>query len=183
MKKNFIILIFCILISCKNEQDLGNNYFYLPNYEALDIGYPYGSIIYKSKTIYNFDSLCVYADILKVQSNERFVIAHQKPNIEIFNQYVLNQIDTKFSNNATQKITIELLGDTMSILKSKFRIYQFTHKDIVEKIIGDRLAYQRFKKAKDIYYIIDKTINTVYIFYNENDFEKERKKRNIELNF
>ena len=49
MKKLIIAIIVTVLlcgilffIFRTDEQDLGDNYFYLPKYEAIDIGYPEG---------------------------------------------------------------------------------------------------------------------------------------------
>ena len=47
MKKKVILISVFLMYSCYDDQNLGNNYFYLPMYEAYDIGYE-GSIIYKS---------------------------------------------------------------------------------------------------------------------------------------
>ena len=39
--------IFCFL-SCRNNDNLGSGYYYLSDFNAMDVGYPYGSIVYKS---------------------------------------------------------------------------------------------------------------------------------------
>ena len=31
-----------------DNQELGEGYYYLPSYEAVDVGYPGGSVVYKS---------------------------------------------------------------------------------------------------------------------------------------
>lgn len=85
MKKWFwIILSFFIagiilLIWRIDNQDLGNSYYYLPKYEAIDIGYPEGAIIYKSAKKNLFTNIKIEADVIKVNSNEDFIIAIQKP--------------------------------------------------------------------------------------------------------
>lgn len=85
MKKNiiaiFIILLLVVLyltLRRGNEQDLGDNYFYLPKYEAIDIGYPDGAIIYKSAERNVFSDVKIHKNVISVNKNEDFIIAIQQ---------------------------------------------------------------------------------------------------------
>lgn len=83
--KNWILVIctlffFGILLFVfeSDEQDLGDNYFYLPAYEAIDIGHSEGAIIYKSITKNVFSDVKIHGNIISVNSNRDFVIAIQQ---------------------------------------------------------------------------------------------------------
>jgi len=90
MKKN-LILIFIISVlqffnaGCNDEQDLGDNYYYLPLYEAIDVGYPNGSIIYKSPQIYLIRDVKVPGDVISVDKDKKYIIAVKEEH-EPYNQ-------------------------------------------------------------------------------------------------
>ncbi|WP_435577847.1 hypothetical protein [Gilvibacter sp.] len=77
MKGSYFLLFLLVtaLYSC-DEQKLGDGYFYLPKYEAVDIGYPeQEAIIYKSDQQYSFNEVIIRGDVVAVKSDERFIIA------------------------------------------------------------------------------------------------------------
>lgn len=72
----FYLSIFC---SCEfNKQYLGDNYYYLPEYEAIDIGFPDGAIVYKSKKRYVFNNIVIHANVVGVRSNDKYIVAGRK---------------------------------------------------------------------------------------------------------
>lgn len=71
------------VVSIKDREYLGDNYYYLPSYEAIDIGYQEGSIIYKSKTKNVFNNIKVPGEVLYVNYDENFIIAVQNSNVNI----------------------------------------------------------------------------------------------------
>lgn len=75
----FILIIgIIIFILCKsNEQNLGDDYFYLPKYEAIDIGYKGGGIVYKSKEKYFFHDIKISGNVAEAKANKDFIIALQ----------------------------------------------------------------------------------------------------------
>lgn len=85
MKKNIIaivimllLVVLCLILGRDNEQDLGDNYFYLPKYEAVDIGYPDGAIIYKSAERNVFSDVKIHKNVITVNKNKNFIIAIQQ---------------------------------------------------------------------------------------------------------
>ncbi len=83
--KKWIIVIFIILLSVilllifgRDKQDLGDDYYYLPKYEAIDVGYPEGAIVYKSSQKYLYSDIKIQGNVISVNSNKDFVIAIQK---------------------------------------------------------------------------------------------------------
>jgi len=73
----FLTLIIFIYFS-DDEQNLGDNYYYLPNYVAIDIGYPEGDIIYKSTQKYVFNDIKIHSIVISAINDNNFIIAIQK---------------------------------------------------------------------------------------------------------
>lgn len=100
MKKWIIAIVIILLIVVLyltwgrgNEQDLGDNYYYLPKYEAVDIGYPDGAIIYKSAERNVFSDVKIHRNVISVVKNKDFIIAIQQDdsvNIKSTQTNVLN---------------------------------------------------------------------------------------------
>ncbi len=85
MKKWIITIVIILLVvflyliwGGANEQDLGDNYYYLPKYEAVDIGYPEGAIIYKSAQRNVFVDVKIHRNVTSVNKNRDFIIAIQQ---------------------------------------------------------------------------------------------------------
>jgi hypothetical protein len=97
MKKSvfaFLTLFFLLVILFiwqSDEQDLGDNYYYLPEYEAIDIGFPDGAIIYKGTQRYAYDDIKIHSEVISVKHNDDFIVAIQKTgNIHV------DKADSKF---------------------------------------------------------------------------------------
>lgn len=85
MKKiiiSILLLTFCVIIFLllrgKDEQNLGGDYYYLPEYEAMDIGYPGGSIVYKAKEKYSFNDVKIKGNVLAAVSNDSHILASRR---------------------------------------------------------------------------------------------------------
>jgi hypothetical protein len=102
MKKWIITIVIILLLVVVyliwgrvNEQDLGDNYYYLPKYEAVDIGYPDGAIIYKSEQRNVFSDVKIQRTVISVNKNKDFIIAIQQDdsvNIKSIQSNVLDSI-------------------------------------------------------------------------------------------
>ena len=73
-----LFVILYVIWGRSNEQDLGDNYYYLPLHEAVDIGYPYGAIIYKSAERNVFSDVKVHKNVINVNKNKDFIIVIQQ---------------------------------------------------------------------------------------------------------
>ena len=73
-----LLVVLCLILGGVNEQNLGDNYYYLPEYEAIDIGYPYGAIIYKSEQRYVFNDVKIHRNVISINKNKQFIIAIQQ---------------------------------------------------------------------------------------------------------
>ena len=68
----FALFLFGILFyTCVgvDDQNLGDNYYYLPKYEAKDIGYPGGAIVYKSAEKNIFKEVKIEGEVINVKSD------------------------------------------------------------------------------------------------------------------
>jgi hypothetical protein len=77
----FLIILIAVIIyflSGSDEQDLGDNYYFLPEYEAIDVGFPDGAIIYKAPEKYIFNDIIIHRDVTNAKSNADYIIATQK---------------------------------------------------------------------------------------------------------
>jgi hypothetical protein len=86
--KKWIMLIMGMLIVCAgywlmlrtDQQTLGWRYYYLPQYEAYDLGYPDGGIIYKSSEQNVFSQIIIHGSVIAMNENSAFIIALQCKN-------------------------------------------------------------------------------------------------------
>lgn len=102
MKKWIIIIIVILLFGILffiwqiDEQDLGKDYYYLPKYKAIDIGYPGGAVIYKSAQKNVFNNVKVQGDIISINKNKEFIIAIQNIDSVNINKVKLNALDSNY---------------------------------------------------------------------------------------
>ena len=82
------IIVICVLITIgivffitKTEKDtetLGDNYYYLSPYEAIDVGFPEGAIIYKSSQKNLFSDIKIQGEVISINYDKDFIVAVQK---------------------------------------------------------------------------------------------------------
>ncbi|MDP2337288.1 MAG: DUF3997 domain-containing protein [Bacteroidota bacterium] len=126
--KKWIIAIFVILLSVAlffiwgvDEQNLGDNYYYLPKYEAIDVGYPGGAIIYKSPQKNLIRNIKVHGNVYEVSFNEDFIIAIQNA-------------DTSYLEKAHSSIAEKNSLNYFIIVKKSDLIYgPYNNKDYLQK--------------------------------------------------
>ena len=103
--------------SRKDFETLGDNYYYLSPYEAMDVGYPGGSIVYKSSQKYSFESIKIKGQVIGVDYDEKFIVALQQK---------IDQADSKarFNYFIIEKKTDEVIGpfDKQAYLKARERL-------------------------------------------------------------
>jgi hypothetical protein len=121
MKKIFlhILVIALICYSC-NDRNLGDGYYFLPKYEAIDVGYANSeAIVYSSNQEYSFDDIKISGDVLEVASNSKFIIAKRDPLVSMdinsgeIEYYIIDKKIDKVFGPLTKDdfiIMIELLG-------------------------------------------------------------------------
>ena len=133
----FIVPIFCI-ISCIpfSEQDLGNGYYYLPEYEAIDIGYPYGSTIYKSDKVLCFhrDNILISGGIIEVDHNDSYILVGQNK----------SQADDEFDGDVNYFwIVVKMSSDIFGPLSFEQYLEKKKELGVPERL---RLKYEKEKR-------------------------------------
>ncbi|MDY0318328.1 MAG: DUF3997 domain-containing protein [Candidatus Izemoplasmatales bacterium] len=101
-----LLLVLYLIWGGVNEQDLGDHYYYLPKYEALDLGFPDGAIIYKSAQRNVFSDVKIHKNVISVNNNKDFIIAIQQDdsvNIKSTQSIVLDSNSLHYFIIAKQK--------------------------------------------------------------------------------
>ena len=114
--KKWIIAVLVIILLCGvlffvsegDEQDLGDNYFYMPKYEAMDVGYPGGGIVYKSPEKYFYKEIKITGNVAEAYANKDFIIASQNTDT--------SYIETMHSNVAKQGLMLYFIIEKKSDL-------------------------------------------------------------------
>lgn len=81
---------------------LRNGHFFIDEFEALDVGYPGGAIIYRSYEQYYFEEILIQQSVLEAKSDNNFIIAVQRPPSntvnEALNYYIIEKNLAKFQS-------------------------------------------------------------------------------------
>lgn len=103
--------------SC-GDRDLGDGYFHLPKYEAIDVGYPENeSILYRSSEEYLFSDIIIKGDVIEVQSDSRHIIAKRDPLIKRDNNtgtieyFIIQKVNDSLIGPLTKKVFKESTND------------------------------------------------------------------------
>lgn len=184
MKKIFIVLGF-LLFSC-DEAILGDNYYYLTDYEARDVGYEYGSIVYNSSSIDNFKDIIVYSDIEKCKSDNEFILVLQVPNKPLMISRLKNSLEfwnSYFLKNK-KNINVDLVHGEISLENINKLFLKNSSQDIdraVDSIFRNEIFYKKMFQDKKNYYIIQKDNDSVFGPLTLEEFQKIRIKKGIAL--
>lgn len=101
----------------KHDWDLGNSYYYLPAYEAIDTGTEEGSMIYKSNQRNVFSEIKIYGEVTGVNHDENFIIATQRKRGKVEN--VNNKIVQYFIINKKTDVVYGPLSERNYVQKRK----------------------------------------------------------------
>lgn len=194
MRNKWIILLTStfILFNCQSDKE---KYYYLDEFDALDMGYPYGTVIHKSKKLANLDTIIVHSDIVKFSENSSYIIALQKPNKKL----ILNEIESSLEilykyNSEDDSVIISFphthtnieinkrykkdLDSLVLLTKDSVKSYKIEAKNIFE----NEPFYQKIYNKNPVnYYIIDKKQDSVFGNLNRDEFRKIKKVKGIKL--
>lgn len=104
MINNYVILcIVCIatllgITSCDRNNN-SESYYYLDKDEALDVGYPYGSMIYKSLQEYSFNNILITSNVLEFKQNSQYVVAKQNLDMGLLRKWISESIESFIGSN------------------------------------------------------------------------------------
>lgn len=118
MKTHYQIILSILLLSCQwSNADLGDSYYYLDKYEAKDIGFPDGAIIYKSETKNLFKDVKISKEVVEVKHNDNFIFAKQLANANRLDTsyYIIDKVGDKvygpLTKDSCNHLRIELRTD------------------------------------------------------------------------
>ena len=191
MRKLLIALLLISLYSCQPDKE---RYYYLDDFDAMDTGYPYGSMVYKAKKRGVFTTIIASSDIVKYGENKSCIIALQKPNkklaildirdgLELFytgyEKYNYTNENFSYPRGTNKDILLKSLDSLVSITKDSTEAYQIE----AEKIFKKEPFYQKIFQNELNYYIIDKKADSVFGPLKYDEFERLKQKKNINVKF
>lgn len=180
MKVILLVLSSLLLLSC-NDASLGKGYYVLTDYESEDVGYPYGSIIYKSKDEDAFQHIVVYSDIKKCVVDGDFILVLQKPNERLIKKEFRDGLSFWQDHRDSRKndTLISIMNIPISIAKID-RLMD--NPNDVESKIDSILNHHQLLGTSKNYYIIMKSKDSIIGPLSKADFEKVKKQKGIGLN-
>ena len=188
MKKIVVLLTLITLFSCNDGSDLGNKYYFLPDYEALDIGYSYGSLVYKSDNKNHFNNILIYSEIERINHNDEYILVIQKPNKSLIIKRIKDDLElwnNYYSENKKDSL-ISLIHKKMLLSN----IHKLVGSNKAEKlditadsIFNNEIFYKKIFQNKSNYYIIQKVNDSIFGPLNYKEFEVIKKKKSIDLDF
>lgn len=185
MKKFLIVFFLVILLSC-NERNLGNNYYYLPDYESKE--YFTRKFIYKSFDENVFDEIIVYPNVIKFEYDKKYIISLQQPNkflmlkrikenLELWDNYYIENKKDSLVSIVHKKI---LLSEIHSILGNR-KMEKLNM--VSDSIFINDIYFKKMFRNKYNYYIINKENDSIFGPLTLNEFEILKKEKNINLEF
>jgi hypothetical protein len=90
ISKIILLLFISLLIGCSfffDKEKLGDNYYYLSIFDAYDVGFEKGPIIYKSNQKMVFEKIIIEGDVVEVNYNDNYIIAKKANHIEFRKEY------------------------------------------------------------------------------------------------
>jgi hypothetical protein len=86
------LIVISLAISC-GKMINSENYFYLSEFEALDVGYPYGAIVYKSSEEYLYRDVIIGGHVLLFKKDSKYVVAKQALDIIMLRKWISESIE------------------------------------------------------------------------------------------
>ncbi len=178
-------LTFIILIgffSC-NTNKLDNDYHYLSKYEAEDVEYPYGAIVYKSKNENSFDKIIICSDVISFVSNNKYILVYQEPNKKLFAKFLTDELN--FWNNhftiSKKDSSIEFAYHNFSLITINSLMKKFDNQTdiIVDSLIKNDNYYQKYFSNKFNYWIINIHDDILLGPFTKNEYFVKRKEMKI----
>jgi hypothetical protein len=171
--------MFC---SCNNYH-LAKDYYYLSDDESKDIGYPYGTIVYKSEHENSFVDPIVYSDIKKCVFDNKYILVYQEPNKVYFYKELEDKIKAFNSNFiSTKKDTVlKLIYGSIStkVINALINKNDNQVKRVADSIITNEIYYKKMFTNKFNYWIIRLSDDSLIGPLNKEEYLGKRNELNI----
>lgn len=187
MKKIILIFVIFNFLSCNNIDDLGSGYYYLSSDDASDIGYPYGSIVYKSSQKKSFKNVLVYPEIISLNYNEEYILTVQQPNKALIIQRIKDDLElwnNYYSENKKDTL-VSLVHKKMHLTDINYLVDNKKEKLNItaDSIFNGEVFYKKMFQNKSNYYIIKKANDSIFGPLTLKEFEILKRRKKIDLDF
>lgn len=179
------IIFFCLLIifnGCK-DAGLGNNYYHLGYYEGRDIGYPYGTIIYKSNDKNIIGKPFIYSDVVDFVTNKDYILVLQKPNKELFYKIIKDDLEFWKKYHAEAKTdTLLVFPHGTIMLKDLLELMKRNNNqsgNVTDSIFNNQSYYKKLFMYEYNYWIIQKVNDSLIGPLTKEEFLSKSKEMNI----
>lgn len=195
MKLIIYLFIPLILMNCLNCHDSSKEkYYFLDKYESQDVGYPYGTIVYKSLQRNSYDTILIYSDIVKYAEDKSYIIVLQKPNMDLLFEEIKNNLfqfykgykkynytneNYSYPYGQNKDILLKNMDSIFLITKDSAKTYEIEANSIIKK----ELYYKRMFERKYNYYIINKKVDSIYGPLGYDKFKNLKNKNKINFDF
>lgn len=87
-----------------SDIDLGNHYYYLPDYEALDVGSPYEPLVYKSYSKHVIENIIISPVVIKAKNRGNYILAIQiRKNDTVRRYFIIDKKTDKVYRNMNRE--------------------------------------------------------------------------------
>lgn len=182
-RKFLIILLgktLLLMASCNYSGDMGRGYFYLSDEEAGDVGYPYGSMLYKSSQELFYERILIYSNISKITFDNQYILIYQQPNIMTMRRILKDEMDFWQRNEAYRKLSDTLIkfphGVESYVKLKKLSELGYSYGYIADSLLRSVPYYQKLFANSSNYWIINKYNDSLIGPLTKSEFEVARKK-------
>lgn len=187
MKKLLILFVVLNLLSCIEEKN-SKRYYYLPMDDAIDVGYPFGSIVYKSTQKNSYEDVLIYSDVEKYESDSRYILVEQRPNRKLMDKNIKDDLSfwSNYCVENKKDTVINVFGDKMSIKHINNLLTKHSGNNlqrVSDSIMNNNASLKSIFKNKLNYYLIDKKSDALYGPMNKNELSKIRARKGVTLTF
>lgn len=174
------VVVFVFLISC-GAQGYKENYFYLSRYEALDVGYPYGAIVYKSPEEYLYRNVIIGGNVLIFKQNSKYIVAKQDLDVGLLRKWIGESIESFIESNGYNGRRKELKFYDYVFPDTLLLKYDNTDSSIayLTNIALESPLIQKVKQNDTNYWIIQIANDSLIGPLTKSEFEVTRKEMQI----
>ncbi|ACU05857.1 hypothetical protein [Pedobacter heparinus] len=185
MRRLLALFLVLILFSC-TQRNPSKNYYYLSEYDALDVGYPYGSIVYKSTKEYHYQKVVVFSDVLMYKSDSRYILMEQRPNRKLMDKNIKDDLSfwSNYYVENKKDTVINVFGDKMSIKHINNLLTTLSEDNlqrVSDSIVKNNASLKSIFKNKLNYYLIDKKSDSLYGPMNKDELSKIRARKGVTI--
>ncbi len=171
-----------------DEDELGNGYYVLTDFDAMDLGSSFGSIIYKGNKEFSYDKMIVYSGVKKYNYNDDFIIVYQNVDEKLIKKNLIDyggKVINAFKQGHSEYRISDFYGEDIKNIFYSAHLKPSKDKKeakfLVDSIINNNIFFKKMYDLKKCYYIIDKTKDSLYGPLSKEEFKIKKDSLNIDL--